>query len=1010
MLRVSSRTKFSYFLLALLLSSVFTSVQLIPAIAQKVETKTNTILAQLHLTPSTIESGKVTRSPGYINIVNSTGFTVLAPRDLEITLSSQDPTVASVPTSVVIPKDHQYARFDINVGTEGETEISAIFQDQIISQKFIVVGISGAAPTGLKIQINLPTTNMNVNTQMPVSVSLQTTDGTLIVAPKDIEVLLDYERSLIKLDDTKITIKEGTYYGLTTVRTLGQVGNAFIRATATGEQTLSAIANFQVSAELPTKLKIYVFPGTISRAENNIDIFVGLLDIFDLPTFAVEDVKLNLFSDSTDISNNIRKLVQEGDLVIKKNEFGLYVRMRVFFDTTRDNIVIGASAPSVESATTTLTVVEPLPPRDLKAVDQKLTLFTVREMPTDAKAIAVYQLNAVEHDKDDCPDFIKAKVINSTISNKCAAKGFRNIQPIDLLPEGALYPIESDFINSKEKPTPLLNVQSSDVRVLKIGNVGRTLNIGSSYGTSIVSTTTTIPADATVSFKKTAEEITPKEEVEKTERTDFQDLSEKLGIPIAEISISATLQGTGVAQNSTFVVSRRTTENTMIFSPAGEGKMVFNKEGYSDLFVITLDSSRRPIFSRGLGYLISPFDNSVVMKPEESFTGFRVHTSLVSDALQKGSLNIKAAPIGTNARPSLVTESTFQLIPYLGTRINIITPFKNLVGFSGANPIGVVQLKDSFGNPVLASSDLTIKLDSSDPGVVQVPSTIIIAEGRSFVEFPVTTFSKLGNSTISASAQGLFSSQAQISSILVELPASFLPKEEIIRAAVAGNITISTLEGTTVLWGAPADIEIVSKDDKATTYDATTDSYLANLQIIPKSAGDFAISVSLLKDGYQTKKVSETIHVEPFLLRLNLFIESPPTSVQFNQTTSLKIFVDDANAESVVGALLQLKGQNMTATPTSLRTGEDGSATVLIRAISGPTASLNIHASKEAYVDAEETLKMQVAGFQGERTFFGLPPWILYVGIAGIVGGIAVVVLVVFRKPKELSEEEEEAI
>ena len=1003
---MTKRARFPYLLTALLLITILASAQYTQINAQEFDA--DETFVELNFAPSVVEAGEATYSIGYVNIVSGDGFPALAIDDLEITLSSQNSTVASVPSTVVIPKNQQYAKFDVTVGDEGETEISAIFQDQIISKNFKVAAIHAASLEDVKLQVNLPKSSMNVNSEMPMSVFLQGVNETLVTAPKDIVITLDYNKNLLKLDDDQIKIKQGDYYGLTTVRTLGKAGSAFIRATAVGEQKLSSVGNVQISSDVPLTLKIYVLPGKVSRAEFTIDIFVGLLDLYDLPTFATEDVRLNLFTDSNDLANFFLKTMQERELVIKKNEYGFHLRQDVFFSGPGE-FTVGVSAPGLKAATTKLSVVESLYARDPKAGEQKLAVWTVQEMPTDAWTIVAYQLNTVERDSDDCPSMLGNATITVEVLNDCTSKGFRNIHPIDFLNDGELYPIESNVIHSKEMPIPMLDVQASDARILKVGSASR-INIGSSYGIAKMFSSATIPEDATLLFEEelagiTGETITftPEEEI-------FRTISESLDIPIAKVSVSASSQGVGRGESSLVVVGKRSIDDTMIFSPAGEGKMTFNKEGYADLFVITLDSSERPIFSRGIGYVLRPFNQAVSMKPDESFGSLQLHSSLLGKALQEGSVTIEALPVGADVSLELIKESTFELIPYLGTYINVILPFKDLVGFGGSNSIGVVQLADSLGNPVLASSDLTVKLGSSNSGVVQVPPVVTIKEGSSFAEFAITTFSKVGSSAISANTEGLFGSQADINSVLARLPASFIEKEETIRATVETDITISALEGTNVLWAVPRDMEIVSKDDIASTYDPETDSYLATLQVIPKIDGDFTITVSLIKDGYETTKLSQPITIEPYLILLSFYVEAPPGPVEFNQTVSMNIFVDDENGESVEDAAIQLTGNDIVAITPSLKTDDSGGATVVFRPTTGPQASLTLVATKEGYIDAEETVMVDVTGFEPPASFFGLPPWVLYAGIAGMVGGIAVVVMVFFRKPKELTEEEEEEI
>ncbi len=977
----------------MLVAGQLVSVHSQPAVAED-------ILLRLNIVPPAVEAELGASAVGFVSIVNSIGFPVLAPRDLEVSLSSRNPAIALVPQTVVIPQNSHYAKFNVRVGdTEGDTEISAIYQNQLVTSTIRVTKTSPTVPEDLSLRLHLPTNKMFVNSEMPLSVFLEST-GNLTAAPDDIKIVFNYEKKLLSLESDTLVIQKGRYYALTTVRTLDMEGSAFIRATTDGPPKLSASANIQISSALPARLTIYALPDRITIAESSIDIFVGLLDQEGAPTFARSDIILNLFSNSTLLSERLQKSSQVRDFVIKKNQFGFYMRQEVFFDKAQENIMVGVSAAGFESDAAHVDVLPALFARDPQVTDQRISVYAPAMMPTNGEAIMVYQLNAKERDANDCPLFdehvreiadlaieelaeeveeeeeeedipendkdLLIVPLTTEILNECAKLGFRDIHPIDLLDEGEIYPIQSEITHSKEKPIPDLFVTSADSRVISI-NKAEKISVGKSYGTALISG----------------------------------------GDRVGTATLSASVQGVGSGTNQTTVISRQAVSQTLIFSPTGTDRIGLDRGGLSDLFIMTMDSSDRPVSSKGEKYLITPLNELTTIEPAKSFTRLLVDSSEVSDISAGGSIDISVVPVGAEARTELAATSTFDLVPYLGTRINVFLPFVEVLGFSKSNPIGVVQLTDTFGRPVLAQSDLVINLESSDARVVQVPPSVTIPEGRSYVEFTLATFGKSGSATISADTEGLIASTVKINSRLRDLPGAITlsgPYEP----TVENKITVSTLEGASVLWAVPASMEVVGKDEKAVTYDEATNSYLAQLRIVPQVVGNFTLDATLLKDGYQPKTLTEFVFVEELPTRLFIFFEYPHETIPFNETQTVQIYVDNEKAESVPGALIDITGVNATVSPTAFMTGLDGGGIVTFRA-TGPGASMIVTAAKEGYTTGQDTFMVEITGLiEEEAKLFGLPSWVVYAGAGGAAAGVVVTFMFLMKRGKAVEEEEEE--
>lgn len=749
-------------------------MQSLPIIAQ--ESKVEGIILQLHIMPSIVESGQKTIPIGYVNLVNNAGSPVTAPQDLEISLASSDSTVVSVPTTVIIPRNHDYAKFDVTVGdVDGQTLISAKFQDTTVTQTFRVGEVPDQIPNDAKLKINLPTAEMNVNSEMPLSIILQR-NGTPLQAPKDIMVSLDYEKSLVRTSDDKLLIKKGSYYGITTLKTLEKVGNAFIKAKADGLQ-LSTVTSVHITSTSPASLAIHVFPNTVAHTENKIDIFVNLLDSDGSPTVATQDVKLEFFSSSKQFEDSISKAIGPLGATIRKGEFGYHLSHKYVFQSglaTMGTISVGAGAIGLGVTSDTFHVVEPLSASSEKAKNQVVNIYALTELPSNTVSIMVYQINAVEDDSDDKtvqlqkelekanaevavaqtdfdkahqklndvqadPKHTQAQLDAASLENNNAlvslnaaksrakgiadtiAEGIKNQHPIDDLAAGMLYPVQLSTVYSSDKLIGNLKVVSTDNDIIKILDPG-IIGTSSSYGTAIIAS----------------------------------------GQKAGQVTLSTALGGLGSGSNVTSVISKLKPAQTKIFSPVGENEIIFNDQGYYELFFILLDSSGRPTNTKDpTKYLITPINSLIEIKPKESFAKMQLSGSLFGSSLQNGMARIETIPIGVEADSSLGVQSDYQLVPSSVTA-KILVPFESVVGVESNNPIGAVQLVDFYGNPVPVSNDLNISLKSNNTDIVQVPSTVIIKADSSFVQFPLTTLGKEGIITISATTENVLGSEKQV--------------------------------------------------------------------------------------------------------------------------------------------------------------------------------------------------------------------------------------------------------
>jgi len=155
--------------------------------------------------------------------------------------------------------------------------------------------------------------------------------------------------------------------------------------------------------------------------------------------------------------------------------------------------------------------------------------------------------------------------------------------------------------------------------------------------------------------------------------------------------------------------------------------------------------------------------------------------------------------------------------------------------------------------------------------------------------------------------------------------------------------------------------------------------------------------------GTQTK--ISTISNDP---KLMIFAEGIETSLNIGETAELTVFVDDDVANSVPGASVKfVTDAGVIISPSNTRTDETGSVTVDVTVNEGELVSIEILASASGYSDAKQSFDYTVEGSSIGTFELGLPDWVLYVGVAAMVG-IGAVLIVFLKKPKESIEDTEE--
>jgi hypothetical protein len=827
---------------------------------------------KISITPAAIESTKGVFPIGYVQVVKNDGTPQRLSNEIEIQLQSSNPSVATVPEKLVIPANQDVANFEITILHDGETEISANLQNQQVAQK-LVVGGTPPIPPDVGLAINMPTTSMNVNSEMPASVSLYK-NGTAWKSSRDLKISLDYEKSLLQPESETITIKKGSSYGTTTIKSLGKTGNAFFKAYS-NEIGLNNVSKIRVGSSAPSGLIVNVFPDVLAYTEKYLDVFVGLVDSNGSPTVATEDTKFTFFSNYTDLGESIEETLAPHGPIIRKGQFGYHLTQKFTFPSGQarlNGILIGASAPDLGIANDTLKIVEPLSADSDKAKNKLVKIFTPPKMPGATTSILAYQIYAVEDDEDDETKKIQERIelteeevalAEDTLAeaeddlaavqeaatnptspggtgitaseqneienaekavdnaqtaldgankrldklNEVLESGDINEHEIDDLKKGELYPIQSNTVYSSDKLFGNLEVISSDNSLAKVDHVSDIITT-SSYGTATISS----------------------------------------GQKAGTVKLSAILSGLGSASNSTTIIDPLKASKTKIFAPSGKD-IIFDNEGYHDLYFILLDSSGNPTKTKdAIRFLIGPSNEFLDISQQESYAKMTISSGIFGDRTVNRT-TISAVPIGVAAPVSLETNSTFNLV-HSNSVVKISTPFENIL--QGTQKDGIVQLLDPTGSPLATSEGLRITLLSNNTEVIQVPNLVTIPAGRSFAHFPITTPGTPGTSFVFASSGNFAGSNSKIVVSASSNTMNILIKPETVPVGFNQDTQVKILVDSST--GQPLEgvtVQLVPANGTLASTSVTTDSGGQAIVSFKATAGPTAsLTAHASKTGY----------------------------------------------------------------------------------------------------------------------------------------------------------------
>ncbi len=254
-------------------------------------------LAPKQLLPELDSKGTVV-----VQLQDANGLLARSLDDIVVSLSSSNPSVAIVNSSILIKagQSYSYANFytTLNPGTTSITASSSGF-----TTDSELLTVKGSTPVKLAVFSGPPEIPEKSGILSTIAVQLQDVNGVPVRSPIDVEVTLTISNTLVgSIVDPIITIEKGQTYAVTQFRGL-ELGTAEITATA----QKYAAGFFSISVVRPGlankgSLSLYLSPSVVIPDASYHDIiYVQLKDSAGKTVRADEDIKIHLSSSNTEV-------------------------------------------------------------------------------------------------------------------------------------------------------------------------------------------------------------------------------------------------------------------------------------------------------------------------------------------------------------------------------------------------------------------------------------------------------------------------------------------------------------------------------------------------------------------------------------------------------------------------------------------------------------------------------------------------------------------------------------
>jgi hypothetical protein len=367
---------------------------------------------------------------------------------------------------------------------------------------------------------------------------------------------------------------------------------------------------------------------------------------------------------------------------------------------------------------------------DIKDYDHTLGVYGLENIPSNSTSFFTYQLSIIEDDDDDdgtrsdgtlitihpeCADLVDEEGGGSNEdveSNSELDFEERVLYSVDCMDDGGLYPVQTKENLYSDGYVQKINVISSDDELAKITDGGKIVS-SYSFGTAEISS----------------------------------------GQKTGPLTISVSVNGVGTGSFSTNVINTLEQKEVRLFSPTGEDSLIFDRDGFFDIFLIALDGDQRPkVMKETEKYLVTPTNGLIEIAKDSTFTFTQLRSDSFDVSVGETTIELIVEPIGEKANSDLEGSKTFISKP--SSQLEVILPLGKINAEHREN-IGIIQLVDLQGNPVLPKFNVKSKIVSSQNSIIQIIDDSVIPIGSSYATFPIKTTGSVGDSIISASAKGV---------------------------------------------------------------------------------------------------------------------------------------------------------------------------------------------------------------------------------------------------------------
>ena len=281
--------------------------------------------------------------------------------------------------------------------------------------------------------------------------------------------------------------------------------------------------------------------------------------------------------------------------------------------------------------------------------------------------------------------------------------------------------------------------------------------------------------------------------------------------------------------------------------------------------------------------------NAPIIIKKGSYWGY---TNIAVNAAANGTYNVfSSAPNGyVNSGPSQVTAFTTKFYDDKSARLDILP----ILATGKDELIGILHLEDKDGNPIIASHDMQVEIDSSDASSLAVDK-VILNKGSGAA--PV--FAKVGTSIPTSISLHVVTYDDQTISPVITLPTSNSFK--LVAQPLVPNILSNTnfpvavyqadSTGIPVYFSSDSTLKVIP-DDYFSIQQAVTHKGDPPVLVNASTSKTGTSTINLILDNYQTSMTMQTVNNSPSQVILNYL---NPIFLNMKNTIIAQVFDSGSN-------------------------------------------------------------------------------------------------------------------